>query len=142
MSSSEEGSLTTKYKSLIGNAIEEENVKLLQSILDLKTDTNKELDWYSTRTFEVFLDALDFDQPNNTADDKSKATNKKKSETQIDIETETTAPVNTMKNNKYNSVETILSAEALKILSELPDLSHMSASRSFIFPHEKKTSNR
>lgn len=90
-------------------------------ILDLEAAAEKKHDWHSTHTFQVFLDALDINQVINIP--------KKSNSENTSIQEEKVIPI-----EKNKMVETILSAEALKILSELPDLRHMSATRSFMYP--------
>lgn len=126
-------------------------------LIDLDAVIEPELDWHSTRTFELFLNALDVNQIVIKEDKKSNAktdirqtkrachNNGVKDEIVIDTASQNVSSENqnisssgTVKNtDTYQGVETILSAEALKILSELPDLSHMSTTRSFIFPTYK-----
>lgn len=123
-----DNSLTNKH--VLPNS--DEDSRQWNKILDLKSASEMKPDWYSTKTFEVFLDALDINQPpiieskkiilksndnNNSREAKCKGDNSSPKEPQN---------------------ETILSAEALKILSELPDLTHMSTTRSFIFPNRKR----
>lgn len=101
------------------------------------------LDWHSTQIFSKFMDALDIDKPRGSKErsdnniSKSKQTFKEHS--QINNSKAQIASTNDKqvyaKNNQLISQEihksdkpkeeTILSAEALKILSELPDLSYM-----------------
>lgn len=119
-------------------------------ILDLESPIKLESDWYSTKTFQVFLDALDINQPASL--DRSRNVSKesitvkntpKKEQTRAANETLTgdnelsKCKKHSTTKQKCKNVETILSAEALKILSELPDLSHMSATRSFMFPNNR-----
>lgn len=120
-------------------------------ILDLKSAAKMETDWYSTRTFQLFLDALDIDQPvisedksNNLGSSIKTKPEKSKIETELEERlNREAAEEQRATREKYQGAETILSAEALKILSELPDLSHMSSTRTFIFPNgnrdQKKT---
>lgn len=148
-------SLTDKYKI----KSDDEDSKNWVRLLDFESPIKVESDWYSTQTFQVFLDALDINQPtsSSTSDGKnpisngtttvggtldkttkppfSSATNDKQTPTQ-DKQGQNKVPVKQDKTRyqQQNNFETILSAEALKILSDLPDLSHMSATRSFIFP--------
>lgn len=119
-------------------------------ILDLNSAAKTETDWYSTRTFQLFLDALDINQP-VISDDKSNridSNNKSKSgSSKIETKSEEQSNRETIEEqratrDKYHSAETILSAEALKILSELPDLSHMSSTRTFIFPNGNRDQRR
>lgn len=133
-------------------------------LIDLDTVIESELDWHSTRTFELFLDALDVNQ-NVIKDDKKKKKSNPKNDIKTDANSKASPPTdetrdkivtnnstrqNGSKEQKipspgaikknvdiYQGVETILSAEALKVLSELPDLSHMATTRSFIFPKHK-----
>lgn len=126
--------------------------------------SNSDIDWYSTKTFQSFLDALDVDKPCNlfnhdkkdnihkssginqrltniSADDGSGKSNLSFRLTTKSISNEDyKEPKKQAVNKKERTIgdETILSAEALKILSELPDLSHMSATRSFIFPSSNR----
>lgn len=109
-----------------------------------------EQDWYSTRTFELFLDALDIDQPVilvNKDNCQSKVPSTNQATHVSNRPTENCKEFdNTLENKSREEIapkqryadETILSAEALKILSELPDLSYMSATRSFICPKAKR----
>lgn len=91
-------------------------------ILDLESAAEKIHDWHSTHTFELFLDALDINQVVNPPKKSTPQTTNCQEEKMITKE-------------KNKTIETILSAEALKILSELPDLRHMSATRSFMYPN-------
>lgn len=120
-------------------------------ILDLNSAANIQTDWYSTRTFQHFLDALDINQPVSSEDKSNRlnSTNKTKiGSGKIKTELEENIDSVTIKEecataiSRYQGVETILSAEALKILSELPDLSHMSATRTFIFPNGRGDKKR
>lgn len=151
-------SLADKYKFPEGHEQSEHIVKML----DLNYAANTVLDWRSTKTFEAFLDALDINQrsaghhpPNEslkldtstttttgqTKKDKCNPAIDKISETQVAVDAIAAAicnnPTKTSRpqNNTFHE-ETILSAEALEILSELPDLSYMSVSRSFIKPNQ------
>lgn len=117
-----------------------------RQILDLNSAAKTETDWYSTRTFQLFLDALDINQP-VISDDKSNRIDKSKSgsskiETTEEESNRDTIEEQRATRDKYHSAETILSAEALKILSELPDLSHMSSTRTFIFPNGNRDQKR
>jgi hypothetical protein len=148
-------SLMEKYK--IKN--ENEDSKNWARLLDFESPIKVESDWYSTQTFQVFLDALDINQPVNTGAGINPTSNGSNSNLGTNDKTHTTlettlnnnndkqSPVanrdqdqnkitenDKQQQNNKNNFETILSAEALKILSDLPDLSHMSATRSFIFP--------
>ena len=119
-----------------------------KSMLDLESAAKREFDWYSTRTFELFLDALDINQPPVILEDKNHRRPKpevKGEDLKPTLSTKETSNANQSKNEVkgqpergHHQVETILSAEALKILSELPDLSHMSSTRSLIFPGERR----
>lgn len=116
-----------------------------QNILDLESALKIKPDWYSTKTFEVFLDALDIHKPVIVDDKKNRYKSSIRDipngESEIKSEPNSTldvSPKEDKPNQQYKNVETILSAEALKILSELPDLSQMSVTRSFIFPNKKK----
>lgn len=119
-------------------------------MLDLESAAKMETDWYATKTFQIFLDALDINQPVIPEDKNIKSSiNTKAKPACGDIES-TLADVSDREHggsksatkDKYQGAETILSAEALKILSELPDLSHMSSTRSFIFPTGNKAQKR
>lgn len=90
-------------------------------LLDLESAVGKIHDWHSTHTFELFLDALDINQDVNPPKKPNSKNPNPQDEKMISKE-------------KNKTIETILSAEALKILSELPDLRHMSATRSFMYP--------
>lgn len=133
-------SLIEKYKITDGD----EDSKNWVRMLDFETSIKTEADWYSTKTFQVFLDALDINQPANL--ERNRDINK---ESKPKIPKSTPEPQEDRKRSEIGNkqtktsssqqkvshhVETILSAEALKILSELPDLSHMSGTRSFMFP--------
>lgn len=131
-------------------------------LIDLDTVIKSELDWHSTRTFELFLDALDVNQSVTQQGDNNNKSKPKTDSRQQTITNELTSTAYESKQDKnvtdskdqnesektipsaiknvdtYQGVETILSAEALKILSELPDLSHMSSTRSFIFPTNRQ----
>lgn len=123
-----------------------------RKILDLESASEIEPDWYSTRTFEIFLDALDINQPPVIAEDKNNRTKSSPNGSSEQVSSKCKVQQqqeNATQNDNENHRtlchekspyvdETILSAEALKILSELPDLSHMSTTRSFIFPNGKK----
>jgi len=91
--------------------------ELWTRILDLDSARNIELDWHSSQTFQRFLDALDIGQPQKSSDVSGRPQSVKKERPD---------------GQRSQGVETILSAEALKISSELPDLSFMSSTRSFI----------
>lgn len=136
------------------------------SLLDFKSPVQVESDWYSTQTFQVFLDALDINYPTSLGRDSSipntalagNTATASPSKTDADSGSQNdkknnTSPSSTSSSNRLNSsknttqpaqqdgkFETILSAEALKILSELPDLSHMSVTRSFVFPNHSTNS--
>lgn len=136
---------------------EDEDLSNWKRIIELEKPSSADLDWYSTRTFEVFLDALDIGQPSinssakSTTDTCTKSSNQnllpsKKTITndadKININSEdmgknqvVDTSTKTNRSSRTQAAETILSAEALKILSELPDLSHISSTRSFIFPN-------
>lgn len=155
-SDNDKGSLLDKYKIEINDKTDKDIINW-HKMLDLKQDNESNVDWYSTETFQIFLDALDINQ----APISDKSSSKVKHETSAS-KSSSTLSLNEKKlsanNNKDNkpdmatnsntierrnfSDETILSAEALKILSELPDLSHMSSSRSFIFPTSVNNKNR
>lgn len=157
--------LTEKYKV----KKEDDDSKNWVSLLDFESPIKVESDWYSTQTFQVFLDALDINQPTCSKSGKLPISNGSSSAIGPS-DTTTTPPPQTINNDKHdkqqvmsrqdkdkmanrikhhdkprhqqqNNFETILSAEALKILSDLPDLSHMSATRSFIFPATTAESN-
>jgi len=123
------GSLLDRFK------LDETNEKSRHwsALLDLKSSVATESDWYSTKTFQVFLDALDINAP-PTIGDATKYREKKIERNQTVHQSDESLD---KKSNNHGNIETILSAEALKILSELPNLSHMSSSRSFIFPQDK-----
>lgn len=114
------------------SVIVDEDTVQLRKILDLESAAESELDWYATKTFEAFLDALDVNQPTNM---RSKQPSKEvlKEDTSRSENLEPEKPMRP----ESSGIETILSAEALKILSELPDLSYMSSARSFMFPKPK-----
>lgn len=124
-----------------------------KSVLELDSQTKASSDWYSTKTFQVFLDALDINSPVYLVDkdkySKSKdGEQKHRQNLNPNESTESKPPkkkeAEPVKNDQKtcnNHMETILSAEALKILSELPDLSHMSVTRSFIFPNGLNSSS-
>lgn len=122
--------MTNKEEDSSNAGLDEDTVQW-RKILDLESAAKTELDWYSTKTFEAFLDALDINQP--TTNIRSKQASK---EVLKEVEATQTKIPETEKRSKPESsgIETILSAEALKILSELPDLSYMSSTRSFMFP--------
>lgn len=119
MTSGQEESATT--------TLDEDTIQW-RKILDLDSAAKLEIDWYSTKTFEVFLDALDINQPTTIRPKQSS-----KEILKENSPCKEAGPVE-KKEPKNLGEETILSAEALKILSELPDLSHMSSTRSFMFP--------
>lgn len=102
-----------------------------RKILDLETAAKRELDWYSTKTFEAFLDALDINQP--SINHRAKQASKEVLQIADAPQAENHDTEKQIKQGN-SGTETILSAEALKILSELPDLSYMSSTRSFMFP--------
>lgn len=154
MEESEKGehpSLTERYK-LIG---EDEASKNWTSLLDFESPVQVESDWYSTKTFQMFLDALDINPPTTLGRDGSNS-NLNDARATVSAAKPGMAPWRSandknsasssktefkgVQSQSNSNLETILSAEALKILSELPDLSHMSASRSFIFPNDSKNS--
>lgn len=150
-------SLTDKYKI----KSDDEDSKDWARLLDFESPIKVESDWYSTQTFQMFLDALDINQPTTSTSDgkkpisngtgsvgggtldktKKPATRNESNDKQPPVQNkqERDKMPSAVKHDKtkyqqQNNFETILSAEALKILSDLPDLSHMSATRSFIFP--------
>lgn len=139
-------SLSDKYKF----DHDDESLKNWSKVLELGPKTDIQADWYSLRTFEVFLDAIDINQPVLSDDRRSRSRSSIKENS--DATSSNGKPDSDKLNNstsldeanrelrQNNNVETILSAEALKILSELPDLSHISATRTFIFPNSKKRS--
>lgn len=129
-------------------------------LLDLKSPISAEADWYSTRTFEMFLDALDINQPErlqtpvkikskgfSTEGNLAKKSDDKRNTTTQSRSDKDHLSCNINANDKNNQrqtdiAETILSAEALQILSELPDLTYMSSTRSFIFPQGNRATSR
>lgn len=137
----ESSSLTERYK-LPADA--DADSKSWACLLDLTSPVEVESDWYTTQTFQVFLDALDINQPTSLGRDTSTApaTTTAISSTVTktnSVTNDKTSPPKEKTNKqtgqqRNNNFETILSAEALKILSELPDISHMSVTRSFMFP--------
>lgn len=147
----ERGSLTERYK-LPTDA--DDDSKNWASLLDFNSPVEVESDWYTTRTFQVFLDALDINQPTSlnrgrreggasisNINNSTTPTTGTKLTSDPDLyqsspsSTNDKIPIEAENKQRNNHFETILSAEALKILSELPDLSHMSVTRSFIFPN-------
>lgn len=138
-------SLTERYKL----TDQDDDSKNWVSLLDFETPVKVESDWYSTQTFQVFLDALDISQPTTLGRETSNsnlssATTSKSSSDDSKQKANDKKPTTsgeTRSQKQSNNFETILSAEALKILSELPDLSHMSATRSFIFPSNRTTTS-
>lgn len=150
-------SLTEKYKI----KKDDDDSKNWARLLDFESPIKVESDWYSTQTFQVFLDALDMNQPTTSNNARNQITNGSssaigtpdnkppqptinndkqpvKDKQEHDKATNTIKHDDKRKHQQPNNFETILSAEALKILSDLPDLSHMSATRSFIFPATTK----
>lgn len=133
------------------------NVDIIERMLERDSQLDSNIDWYETKTFAAFLKALDstrqvinFDKkPNENNALRVNQTDSRKSEPAAKSISSNCTPehqiaspsANRMKASKSQGMETILSAEALKILSELPDLSHMSATRSFIFPDKHKARN-
>lgn len=127
-----------------------------KKMLDLGETRKSNVDWYSTKTFEAFLDALDINQPTPLHDKSKRGSTKSTLDKNLVIPIEKIAipddkihdshtspekPKEEIKKEKKTfGVETILSAEALKILSELPNLSHMPGTRSFMFPRSNKKS--
>lgn len=153
-------SLSDKY----APKVDEANGQFGKDLIDWKkmleaqeTATKTEFDWYSTETFQIFLDALDIGSKpvskNHVINDKSpklqissssstsalrdENENFKKKGFELETDQDETTTTNPTKRNLSDG--TILSAEALKILSELPDLSYMTSSRSFIFPNNSKS---
>lgn len=118
--------------------------------LSFKSPISTESDWYSTKTFQIFLDSLDINQQPLRDSKSRESLDKQNGSTNTSPKQGAIGAAATNANNKStkeqsqtarqktpkksSTIETILSAEALKILSELPDLSHMSATNSFIFP--------
>lgn len=134
-----EQSLIERYKL----TDEDEDTKNWKCLLDFESPVQVESDWYSMQTFQVFLDALDINQPSTLGRDNSASCNKSIPKcTEEDDKSKTRAIDDDSKKKQSNDIEfeTILSAEALKILSELPDLSHMSHTRSFMFPDLTRSS--
>lgn len=138
--------LSSKY------CIDDKDPDLIQwrQVVDLDSATKLEPDWYSTKTFEAFLDALDINQPTTSLDNgsSSRLLNKSASSTRNETNSSSSDGSETKlrpakkHEGSHSYGETILSAEALKILSELPDLSQMSATRSFIFPNQQQRDNK
>lgn len=107
-------------------------------LLDFESPIKVESDWYSTNTFQLFLDALDINQPQEhstpSRDGQDSGQHQQANNKRSPKSGEAIPSPSSGKQPREDNVETILSAEALKILSELPDLSHISATRSFILP--------
>jgi len=120
--------------------------ELWTRILDLDSARNIELDWHSSQTFQRFLDALDIGQPQKSSDVSGRPQSVKKDSLSKNADEDKIGPSEAMlagrperpDSQRSQGVETILSAEALKILSELPDLSFMSSTRSFIYPNGER----
>lgn len=141
-------SLTDRYK-LPADA--DADSKSWTCLLDLTSPVKVESDWYTTQTFQVFLDALDINQPTSlgrdttiapaaattTISNTANGSNLVSQSNPVTNDKMSPAKDKTSKQTgqqRSSNFETILSAEALKILSELPDISHMSVTRSFMFP--------
>lgn len=143
---SDKNPLTNKYQ------LDDEDPDLIQwrQVVDLDSAAKLEHDWYSTQTYEAFLDALDINQPsvNRDKSESAKSLNKNISPLRTDtgsLNSDCKSPKLVPERKQQldsPTAETILSAEALKILSELPDLSQMSATRSFIFPQQQDRNDR
>lgn len=116
----------------------DKDVQLWHEILEPEKLYDKDLDWHSSKTFELFLEALDINQK---PVDERHFTKRTSNVIKHEPNQVTTKANGTNKGDeccrasRQGLDETILSAEALKILSDLPDLSQMSATRSFIFPN-------
>lgn len=111
-----------------------ESTRILKTVLDLESTPEPVPDWHSTHTFQVFLDALDINKKATSAEDKG-------SSLQVNIKTSDTYKDEKSDKRPDDATGIILSVEALKILTELPDLSHMTA-RSFMFPNSKDKSSK
>lgn len=140
----------------------DEDLSNWKRMIELEKPESSELDWYSTRTFEIFLDALDIGHPTtnpvsksttnastsspvnksslseNAPADKDRVTSILSTVTAEDGSKKSDVDTSGGTDKRLHAAETILSAEALKILSELPDLTHMSSTRSFIFPNSAR----
>lgn len=152
-----------KYEPNMGQQDIDDKIKVIGQMLDLRASTEAVPDWHSTRAFQIFLEALDVGESriSLTGDHKSPKLPAKSSRTDTsnhesasnDIankchesssyqKQQTAVEDSPAKKSQNNNDETILSAEALKILSELPDLSHMSFTRSFVFPKATSKSSK
>lgn len=116
--------------------------EMLKEILNLKSYDDAIPDWHSTHTFQVFLETLDVNHQKSRVKASKESLDSHviqgiQDDTRNNIASEQTSP----SMPKSKTAETILSAQALKIMSEQPNLSQMTGSRSFIFPSAKTEKN-
>lgn len=141
--------------------MDQESMDFWNSIRNLDEAPSLKIDWHTTHTFHLLLHSLNLN-PNHTeteeelareelriqnhssslkeADRKSldseidgRVSSLAIKDPQIDDSKQCTDATNTQRHQPIET-ETILSAEALKILSELPNVSFMSHQKSFFFP--------
>lgn len=147
----DEKSITENRYEIPSLAGDEKSSEILKKILDLESSANSIPDWHSTHTFQVFLDSLDIGH--KTVSTKSHVEinsdgldNHSEKAIKDDSQNNTADHQSPSNPPKPSGPETILSAEALKILSELPELSHMTSTRSFMFPksphHDSASSSK
>lgn len=131
--------LIEKYSS----NIDDDKKKMYKDLFTLDESQDTNLVWHETHTCKEFMNVLaDFNSDDGRKDNNtSKSTTSKATEVlkeSVQSKKDISSKIKTLEISKpsNNEQETILSAEALKILSELPDMLPMQ-SKSFMFPNNR-----